>query len=250
MGMNVKAKQLIWQKIHGDLIQKIEQNIYSPGEYLPTEFELMRHYHVSRQSVRRALQELVQRGYIERSTRRGSLVIYTPHDHFYHHKASTITTLDPFRNIAPRDLRIIQIVNTQDLPVAAFETEKLHHIVFLRNERAQAKQYQSLTLAWFAYQDQSFLYTLQDNPQTPLIKLLRKKLNTNCYQIQQTVRAIQANTTLSHYWPQCHNMPFLEIERKFFDSKGSIILYTLNYYNDPNFSLQTNLEQSVVMQNP
>lgn len=248
MHRNNKAKLLIWQKIHGDLIQKIEQNIYSPGEYLPTEFELMRHYHVSRQSVRRALQELVQRGYIERSTRRGSLVIYSPHDHFYHHKATTITTLDPFRNIAPRELRMIQTLSVHRLNGIHFDAEKLHHIVFLRNEHNTTKQYQSLTFAWFAYQDQSFLHILQDTPQTPLIKLLRKKLNTSCYQIQQTVRATLATSEILHYWPQSQNQPFLEIERKFYDSKKSIILYTRNYYNDPHFSLESNLEQQAIPQ--
>ena len=67
-----------FDKIFADLKSKIETSEYSFNSFLPSENELTKIYDSSRATVRRALSELIHRGYIQ--THQGSRVriIYEP----------------------------------------------------------------------------------------------------------------------------------------------------------------------------
>lgn len=61
-------------QIEVDLIDKINNGLYSSGEALPTEEELSKYYGVSRVTVRNALSKLVQKGYINKHQGSGNFV--------------------------------------------------------------------------------------------------------------------------------------------------------------------------------
>ncbi|CAG9619922.1 trehalose operon repressor [Sutcliffiella rhizosphaerae] len=63
--------QLIYQK----LVQKIDSHVFSPGEKLPSEHELVEMFHTSRETVRKALNQLAQNGYIQKVRGKGSIVL-------------------------------------------------------------------------------------------------------------------------------------------------------------------------------
>jgi GntR family transcriptional regulator len=56
------------------LRDKLEEGFWQPGDKLPTEEELCEEFHVSRTTVRRALQGLEIEGVIERSPKRGTTI--------------------------------------------------------------------------------------------------------------------------------------------------------------------------------
>lgn len=60
--------------IYSDLVGKIEQGYYQPGELLPSEKKLIAQYDVSRDTVRKSLDILVQNGYIYKEKGKGSFV--------------------------------------------------------------------------------------------------------------------------------------------------------------------------------
>ncbi len=66
----------IWQTIADDLDAQIEKGALKPGDRLPTEHELARHYAVNRHTVRRALHELVMANRIDVTQGRGSFVCF------------------------------------------------------------------------------------------------------------------------------------------------------------------------------
>jgi DNA-binding GntR family transcriptional regulator len=55
-----------YPEIQKDILKKIEENTYQPGELLPTEKEFTEHFQVSRMTVRRAFDELIQDGVLIR----------------------------------------------------------------------------------------------------------------------------------------------------------------------------------------
>ncbi len=65
---------LLWQKIVKDLEGKIASGDLVPGERLPTENNLAKHYQVNRHTVRRAIRELVLQNLVEVTQGRGSFV--------------------------------------------------------------------------------------------------------------------------------------------------------------------------------
>lgn len=65
-----------YQHIFQDLKQKIESGVYEPQTALPTEYQLIDLYGCSRNTVRRAVQELSDLGYVQSIHGKGVIVIY------------------------------------------------------------------------------------------------------------------------------------------------------------------------------
>ena len=79
--INVQLKSLNenkFEKIYNDLKTKIETQEYDFNSLVPSEYELVKIYDCSRSTVRRAMSELIKRGYVQ--VRQGSRVrvIYEP----------------------------------------------------------------------------------------------------------------------------------------------------------------------------
>lgn len=64
-----------FERIYHDLARDIDEGKYSVGDLLPSEKKLTEHYKVSRETARKALAILADRGYIQRIMGKGSLVI-------------------------------------------------------------------------------------------------------------------------------------------------------------------------------
>ncbi|ETY75536.1 trehalose operon repressor [Lactiplantibacillus fabifermentans] len=61
--------------VYDDLMQKIDQEVYELGTYLPSENQLCQLYGISRETGRKALGLLAENGYIQKIRGKGSLVI-------------------------------------------------------------------------------------------------------------------------------------------------------------------------------
>ncbi|WP_040210438.1 trehalose operon repressor [Clostridium polynesiense] len=61
--------------IYNDILSRIENGDYEPNSKLPSENELMQHFNVSRDTVRKALNLLEEAGYIHKIKGKGSLIL-------------------------------------------------------------------------------------------------------------------------------------------------------------------------------
>lgn len=73
-GEVMAMKNTLYNKIYTDILEKIKDGRYAPGDRLPTEAELTEIYGVSRITAARAMQELEKGRYITRRQKRGSFV--------------------------------------------------------------------------------------------------------------------------------------------------------------------------------
>lgn len=65
--------------IYQDLVKKIKANVWLEGDLIPSENELATMYNTSRETIRKALNILVQEGFIQKIRGKGSVVIGTNH---------------------------------------------------------------------------------------------------------------------------------------------------------------------------
>ncbi|MCM3616473.1 trehalose operon repressor [Sutcliffiella horikoshii] len=65
-----------YQVIYQKLVSKIERHEYVAGEKLPSEHELLELFDTSRETVRKALNQLAQNGYIQKIRGKGSVVLH------------------------------------------------------------------------------------------------------------------------------------------------------------------------------
>lgn len=83
-----------YERVYQDLVEKIEDGTYSVGDLLPSEHQLTQAYGVSRETARKALAILTERGYIQKIMGKGSIVIN--HSHY----ALPLHTLTSYKEIS------------------------------------------------------------------------------------------------------------------------------------------------------
>jgi len=69
---------LLSQKVLDQLLSRIRDGSFRPGDHLPGEYELMRQLNVGRSSVREALRGLITLGVVETKPGRGAVVLAQP----------------------------------------------------------------------------------------------------------------------------------------------------------------------------
>jgi GntR family transcriptional regulator, N-acetylglucosamine utilization regulator len=72
------AQLPLYHQLKTAILREIQRGRWKPGDRLPTEDALMTRYHVSKITVRQALRELAQMGYIRRAQGRGTFVLHPP----------------------------------------------------------------------------------------------------------------------------------------------------------------------------
>ena len=87
--------------IYKDLKEKIETEIYSYQEMLPSENALVRQYDCSRNTVRRALAELTADGYVQPMHGKGVRNIFQP----VKQAAFTVGKIESFKESSARNNR-------------------------------------------------------------------------------------------------------------------------------------------------
>ncbi|PWF99875.1 GntR family transcriptional regulator [Levilactobacillus bambusae] len=84
----------LYQRLQNALIRRIESGDWAADDKLPSESQLQRHYHMGRVTVRRALAELANQGYIISRQGQGSFVLerqnHDPSFHYYNVKETVM----------------------------------------------------------------------------------------------------------------------------------------------------------------
>lgn len=66
----------LYYQLKSILLNKIKTGVYQEGQCIPTEIQLAESLQISRSTVRQAVAELVQEGWLERKTSKGTFVCH------------------------------------------------------------------------------------------------------------------------------------------------------------------------------
>ena len=88
-----------FEQIYKDLKEKIESGDYAYQDLLPSENTMVSIYNCSRNTIRRALSELTEQGYVQPLHGKGVRIIYQPIDQ----AAFTIGGIESFKESAIRN---------------------------------------------------------------------------------------------------------------------------------------------------
>lgn len=67
-----------WQAIHAELMRRIAERVWKPGDPIPHEVDLAAEFGCARATVNRAMREIAQAGFIERRRKAGTRVALNP----------------------------------------------------------------------------------------------------------------------------------------------------------------------------
>jgi len=234
--MKQKTPQYIYIK---EFIQEqIDQQFWKEGELIPTEIELMKMFSVSRVTVRKAIDMLVQSHYLTRKAGYGTTV--------NHNRSllSNFTLVQSFTNemkemgLATKTMHVeVELVPANDLLASIFNIQNgdlIYHIVRTRG-----------TTIPLIYSD-TYLFPIIELPLDSnalygsLYEYLSKRQVYFSY-FEEFVSAVHAKQEVKNLLQVDSTSPQLKRKRFSYDVTGKLIEYTETFYNAQQYEYRTKI---------
>lgn len=212
------------------ILQDIKDQSFSIGDAIPTEVELANHYQISRSTVRQAISELVQEGWLTRKASKGTFVTSNQSS------SSSIHSFEPFYQQINRlgktpttELMDLSVVAPSDDIAQAMHLEKGQKVISMFRRRF-ADNIPMVTLQnYLPYELCSFILSY-DFTTHSLYELLMLNSGTKITNTKTIVKAAIANNddlALLHIKKLTPMLYFNNISTL---SDGTIIDYSFSHY--------------------
>ena len=212
------------------IMQEIENENYKGGSMIPTEKEISDFYKISRTTVRQAITELVQEGWLYRVKSKGTFV------------STKRLNQDFAQNLESFDDRIRRSGAVPSTEVLEFRTdyatkvvaEKLRipeksRVIYLFRKRFADGKPIVLIETYLPYEDCSFLMN-KDLGKESLYKNLSVSEETEIYCVKRIVEAVEANANDTRLMGITRGKPIQFFETIGYNVFGKPIEYSLAHY--------------------
>lgn len=234
-----------YRRLAAQLSEQIQTGQLSAGKRLPTEAELSLAHQLSRQTVRRAYQELVADGIVERIPGRGSFPARRGH---YRRSFSSIEELLALS--IDTELEVIEplslITNPSVATALGLQFDEVLHIGYRRLHEdlpfCYADVYLPPRLEQFV-SGVSFLSQRMARSKLTVLGLLDHALSQPVAGAKQTVTAVAAPNNIAQYIDCRKSEPILKITRVHFDSDDRPIEQCVNHFNPERYSYTLHLQR-------
>lgn len=175
------------------LLEEIKSNAYPVDSLIPTEKEISEMFDISRTTVRQAITELVQEGWLYRIKSKGTFVARTKI------KQDFIRRLEPFNEQIERTgrrpstvLLALEIVDMPDHAASALQCQPGEKAVFLHRKRCADDEPIVTVETYLPYSCCAFLMEY-DMAVKSMYNVLAQKDETRICRVNRTLEAVAAN---------------------------------------------------------
>jgi DNA-binding GntR family transcriptional regulator len=225
-----------YRRLYEILRRHIDEGVYQEGDLLPSENELCNIYGMTRPTVRQALTELVQAGYISKQQGKGSIVNTIPRGIGILSVSGTTSALKD-KNLKTRIIQKPGLMPWPDnffFPLSDLEIESgCIHMTRLR----------LLDEAPIFY-DVNFIpainlprFTSRNFTNRSLFDILRKAYKVEIKGGEQRIRAIKAGSEAAGHLMVRTGHPVLHMERKMVTNRPELSIYSSIYCNTEDYSI-------------
>lgn len=226
---------LKYQTIEKSLKKQIQQGIYNEGDYLPSENELCRQFSITRTTARKALDELLKAGFIEKLHGKGSRVVER-------RKALGLLAVQGFSEAAGKNMKTIFLqkpgwgVWNGEIFLPVCQNDKDQRCLFFERLRFVDDAPVMLEKNWFP--DQALPgFTGKEFYGSSFFKTLSKEYLIEIVGSQSELRAEIAGEELAKLLQIKKNAPILHISIKFKTSSNKLNIYSELYCNTEKFPI-------------
>jgi DNA-binding GntR family transcriptional regulator len=225
-----------YKRLYEVLRNQIINGIYNEGDLLPSENELCIIYGLTRPTVRQALAELVQEGYISKQQGKGSIVMKMPHGIGILSVSGTTTALKD------KNLKTEIVENPRIIPwpekffFGLSDLEIESGCIYMTRLRLLDEKP--------VFYDISFIpsinlprFTSRNFTDRSLFDILRKAYQVEIRSGEQRIRAIRADRRISASLGLKPGYPVLHMERKMVTSRQGLNIYSSIYCNTMDYSI-------------
>ncbi|MGL5085816.1 MAG: GntR family transcriptional regulator [Clostridium sp.] len=225
----------VYYQLKNDLIKKIAQGIWKPGECIASERELCEVYGVSRMTIRQALGELVQEDILLKIKGKGTFVCEPTV------KQEDMMSFTEMMKQTGRNLRTEVIdFNKIDTPEHLTEIISLDQVYRINRKRivdnqciAVEKVY--IPVDYCGYIDEKML-------EGSLFKIL-EEFGYIVDHSQSSIAAVVMNSELKELFSVNESVPLLKMTSKTYTQKGKMLFLEESIYRSDKFVLQVNISR-------
>lgn len=207
-----------------ELVEQIRAGKYVPGDLLPSEPELTRHFGVSRHTVRSALRSLYEKGLVVSQRGRGTIVQDVSAAPRYSHGCDTIEDVLQYAAATPR-----QIVSARRLIVDEALGEQLGCApgypwweIHTRRQRDPGGPVIASSLIWVPDEFADAVAALETSDE-PLFVMIERRHACTFAEIRQTVSVTSANAREADDLGVESGAAVMCVERRFIDERGGLL---------------------------
>ena len=231
-----------------DLLRmRIAEGAFAEDERLPTEAELVDHFSLSRNTVRRALQDLVAEGVLQRTPGRGTFLasaesngylrsVGSVEDLLGFHNGSVWLTLRPLRLEA--DVEAASRLRTQ--------TDQVYSGVFMRKQEDRAVSVSRVCLRQSVGRilvDRGELVTADEVSDRTIINRVDQANPSPVTVIHQSITARAMPAEYAELLDTEVGSPATRIDRLYVDSDGHAVELAVSYFNPERYTYRIELHR-------
>ncbi|NJN28610.1 MAG: GntR family transcriptional regulator [Cyclobacteriaceae bacterium] len=224
-----------YRQIYHILKSRIQQGLYATGDFLPSEHELCRSYSITRTTARKALDELLREGFIEKQHGKGSQVVER-------RQSLGLLTVKGFSEAVGPYVRAVFLERPlaqnwpDELPFAPSAKELEHPCYFFKRLRYVGDEPVMLESNWFS------TFGMEDFHQEGFVddsffKTLSQKYLIEITGSEQEIRAVHATGEIADLLGIAGGSPILQISIRFATSKPHLHIYGYLYCNTSKYPI-------------
>ncbi|HAX50975.1 GntR family transcriptional regulator [Muricomes intestini] len=215
------------------ILAEIKEGNYKSGDMIPTEKDISDTFQISRTTVRQAITELVQEGWLYRVKSKGTFVSQPKITQEYIRKIESFNDQMYRMGVEPStevlELKTMKGMEAGDLVVKALEIAENDSVIFLYRKRMADGEPIVTTKTYLPFSECEFLLTHDLNTEQ-LYSILSQKEETRIFRIERTVEAIEAKAEDVKLLQMKRGKPIQYFISTGYNAYGKPIEYTLSRY--------------------
>lgn len=213
----------LYQQLYDEIAHLIETGVYKEGEKIPSEDQLSKHYHISRITVRSALQQLVEDHYLIKRHGKGTFVAQVAHvESTSANNSFTKSCIQ--KNIVPSTKVVdISIMVAGKKEATALCVEQEEKLIVVKRLRFANEMPVILEVDYFTI---DFHFMLEKDLETiPLLETIYKEKGLVAYKVEDIFEVAYVTKEQSKLL-QCNiGDPLLKVSQAVFKEDGNILYY-------------------------